>query len=128
MSSIEQQNAVLKYLLSYIYLRDKRLIEMNKLKHWLDQQDTINQHLIQEYKTNTLYQDIEVQKIVLSQIENTEKLYFMMRVKYDKLLRFVKNGNYVLSPYLDEKTYSSYPTDAEMQHMENLLQSISIDN
>ena len=128
MSSIEQQNAVLKYLLSYIYLRDKRLIEMNKLKHWLDQQDTINQHLIQEYKTNTLYQDIEVQKIVLSQIENTEKLYCMMRVKYDKLLRFVKNGNYVLSPYLDEKTYSSYPTDAEMQHMEILLQSISIDN
>ena len=121
MSTIIQQIDNLKYFVSYVYMRDKRKEEIEKLNKWMVNQNILNNDLIKDYGTNTLYKDPEVKQIVTEQIKSAEQLYKLMEKKRDELVRFVQHGDLSISSYINDKSHLAYPSDEELKKMDGIV-------
>lgn len=109
----------LKNLLTFLFLREKRLRESTRLDSWLGREKVKIHHLLEEYKVNNLYQDQEIKKIALEQIELSEKMYKIVEDKYKKLLRFIQNGDCLVKSHINGGEHSVYPDVTEIQQIDN---------
>ena len=121
MSTIIDQIDNLKYFVSYAHMRNKRKEEIEKLDKWMVNQNILNNDLIKDYGTNTLYKDPEVKQIVAEQIKSAEQLYKLMEKKREDLVRFVQHGDFAISSHINDKSYLAYPSAEELKKMDGIV-------
>lgn len=121
MSTIIDQIDNLKYFVSYAHMRNKRKEEIEKLDKWMVNQNILNNDLIKDYGTNTLYKDPEVKQIVAEQIKSAEQLYKLMEKKREDLVRFVQYGDLAISSHISDKSHLAYPSAEELKKMDGIV-------
>jgi hypothetical protein len=114
----ELKNVHLKNLLTFLFFREKRVRESVKLKAWMEKENVKRYHLSDEYKVNNIYQDPEIKKIALEQIELSGKMYKIVEDKYNELLRFIQNGDCLVKSHINDGEHSVYPSETEIQQMD----------
>jgi hypothetical protein len=115
------KNDHLKNLLTFLFLREKRLRESNKLSSWLQTENIKRHHLLAEYESNNsnIYQDPEIKKIAIEQIALSGKMYKTVEDKHKELLRFIQNGDCLVKYYINSGEQLVYPSTIEIQQMDN---------
>ena len=94
---------------------------IGKYKRWIQQESVINTNFIHDYKTNILYQDPEVKKIVETQLETRAKLYDSITSKYNELVRFIQNGDVAVALCLGNTNDVIYPSEEDIQYMDYMV-------